>query len=759
VVYNNELIIMNGWQKNNTGSQSIQEQYRLSLAENVWRKEAKPPVWVIAGNTFIIGDTFYAYTHTIYGNPSLHAYHLPSGKWTYKISAPFNSSTHSFRIDKSAYFISSKEVWRFDPEDYVATPSDLVSEMKNGRFLIHWKNNSTKPVKVILQQTGVSINPVTIAEVQGNLETYNFKNYKQNHHYYIRAIAVSEQGAYSEFTNTTTLHTGPYWTKVGDLPMAPRQYSILQAANNNLYYGLGEAGSVFYNDLWMYDEVTGVWTQKADFPGKPRSRANTFVIQNQLYAGLGSGSTGTYQDMYKYNAATNEWIASVDFPKAGYRRMGVFVHNNAAYFAGGQVSTANSSVELYRFNGTSWTELSSIPGDPRADPLTFVYNGKAYIGGGEKIENGWYSGTREFFEYDISTGTWKKLNDLPSELHINYPMFGYTLSDGAYIFGLRSNGSGIIAYKYKAASDTWEPASLTHLYPGYFVQTQMVRTDNGLAFGVVPFGNGRELWRFDPMINGPEIVELRNPSTGRVTIKWRRIIPQPDSVGIERSETVDGAFLETLVIKTSDTTATDVVPESGKEYFYRVKAYRGHGYVKRSPYKSINVAPAPPGPALIATYTGGAISLSWTAIQNNSIYTVERSVNDEPFEELLSTSSTSTQDIVTGEHKYSYRVYTKNPETRRSNTVTILITGSEDNEYSLPIRVYPNPAVDQLIITLPESRIQTGVIHDQTGKVVCHVQLQREAVLDVSLFKPGLYFITLKGNTADKQRVIKFIKK
>jgi N-acetylneuraminic acid mutarotase len=763
--YNNELIVMNGYSRSSaTSYSSTRDHYILSLSNNTWRKGPVPTYWTSGESTYVtVGEYFYCtyYFSTI----SLLQYHIPSGKWEIP-NMPFVAGARGFLLKGKIYFITStREVWVYDPGSYVATPSDLTSELKDGHLKIKWKNNSSVPVTTVLEyqknsQNG-SVAFTKLAEISGGTTEYEVSDYKLNTHYYIRAYNINAKGEFSPYSNITTAHTGPYWSKVADIPITSRTGAFLQAADNKLFYGLGsESGtSNLQKDLWMYDEVTGVWTQKANYVGAARYNTESFVLGGALYVGMGMNSSSIdFSDLYKYDISTNTWTASVSFPKANYRRFSVFVYNGNAYFVGGQVNTSNSSVELYRFSGSAWTQLTSIPGDPRADPITFVIGGKAYVGSGEKIVNGsYYTANKEFFEYDIASDTWKKLADLPHEAlytHGAWSSFSYVVNDFAYVFVQGSRNT----FKYTPATGIWS-TSVTSLYTYSSYQVPMAISNSGLAYGVVNMPDKTELWRFDPLIGGPSITELTNPAIRTVMVRWNEIIPQPDSVFVERGISEEDAFVKVAVVKTNSTTTTDIVPEGGKDYYYRIRSFKGASNVRLSAAKKINVALPPTGPALSIIYDEGNAKLSWTAITGATQYGVEKSVNDGPFTALATVTGTSYTDALPEQKKYSYRVYSINPETRRSNEVFLLITGAEQS-YASGFSIYPNPASDEIEVQVPEPGMNYQcTMLNNNGKTLFSTVVRNSSRINISAYPAGIYFITLQPENAVYSKVIKVVKK
>jgi len=86
----------------------------------------------------------------------------------------------------------------------------------------------------------------------------------------------------------------------------------------------------------------------------------------------------------------------------------------------------------------------------------------------------------------------------------------------------------------------------------------------------------------------------------------------------------------------------------------------------------------------------------------------------------------------------------------------LTLLGSQDNELSNAIVLYPNPANEQ--VTLSNSSniaLETAMIYDLNGKLVSQINLQdmqSERVIDVSSFATGVYMVQITG---DQSSVVK----
>src|ERR1035437_5443770 len=104
----------------------------------------------------------------------------------------------------------------------------------------------------------------------------------------------------------------------------------------------------------------------------------------------------TDTNMYRYDG-TN-WTELAGLP-AARRRLAAGVLSNALYAIGGQNSSYFANV--YRYNGMSWTEVAGLPA-ARASLAAGVLNGALYAVGG--VDNGSQTQTN-MYRYDGTNWT------------------------------------------------------------------------------------------------------------------------------------------------------------------------------------------------------------------------------------------------------------------------------------------------------------------------------------------------------------------
>lgn len=253
------------------------------------------------------------------------------------------------------------------------------------------------------------------------------------------------QGTYQGraiYGNTMAVFVGDVWQQVNNFALAGNRWATVAfTIDNQGFVGLGEklsdtqdpyAGSSM-KDLWLYDQTRDKWSKMKDFPGSGRFRASAFVIDGKAYVGAGRNSAQNqhFKDFYRYNPPpVNRWdtVTALSFL---VRSATGFSINGKGYLCGGFSPNYNGLVRtlntLYEFDPSSnngkgaWRQLASLPGPGRKNPVSFVLNGKAYVGCGkdgtgsdENINDGQVYNDFYCFDPQVgSLGTWTKIEPLP----------------------------------------------------------------------------------------------------------------------------------------------------------------------------------------------------------------------------------------------------------------------------------------------------------------------------------------------------------
>ncbi|MGC3943120.1 MAG: kelch repeat-containing protein [Chryseolinea sp.] len=767
-VKDNQLTVTNGYRKFSAGSWgSTLQSYTLDLASGIWNKNTNPG-GEATGTVHQINNVAY------FSERGMGSYNFTTKQWALKPVLPASGyySSHSYNLNNKIYVVTSNfEMWVYNPESLVAPPESLDSKFLGDRVLLTWSQTSSVNVKTkILYQTGTN-SYRDLTTVAAGVSEFAVTNLLVNTNYRFQVVAVNENGDESVGSNITFENSGPAWTEVGDVPSIQRQQPVSFFADGKLYYGTGKNNDVYLKDIWEYNPATGVWTQKADFPGEERAEATTFTIGSDTYVGFGTGKNGSLKDLYKYASATNTWTASVNYPNSNsIVGPGVFVDNGSAYFIGGYRSNTATTNELWRFDGITWTQLTSLPGETRKNPFVFAINGKAYVGGGTKINSGsTTSGGRDFWEYDIATNNWTQLTDLPSDATTDARSFSISGANSALVFyapnwSSGTDGYGIKTYSYTPSTGKWSFVDKP-LYIDWLASVFTMTQDPTTGFGYALFstgGYGHKLWRYNMLLNGPNLVEAKVTTQGTATLKWRRMIPQPDSVVIFRSQLPNAIGTRQSVVKTADTTAINSVI-SGTTYYYKIRAYSNNGQFRTSSELALVVDAIPTAPIqLTGELIGGSVVLTWLpgAGATPTSYIVERALmNSSNFQQIATTTAaeyTST-DIIAATMSYRVKAINSGGVSPYSNIAEVLVTGVEEES---KVGVYPNPATDFITIEVaPQDGAVNMQLLDYNGRKVFAQTLTSTTRVDMSSYPVGIYFVNLVSTKRATNKYVKIIKK
>ncbi|GHA69492.1 hypothetical protein GCM10007389_23250 [Pontibacter akesuensis] len=146
-----------------------------------------------------------------------------------------------------------------------------------------------------------------------------------------------------------------------------------------------------------------------------------------------------------------EWERLGDFEGVARSSAVSFVINGKAYVGTGYSGTTRlKDFWMYEPATDNWTRLADFPGEARSAAVGFSANGKGYVGTG-------YNGSgflKDFYEYDPATNAWTQIADFPgsarlSAIAMSFDQVGYVGAgyDGSYLKDF---------WKYNPATGAWE---------------------------------------------------------------------------------------------------------------------------------------------------------------------------------------------------------------------------------------------------------------------------------------------------------------
>lgn len=264
-----------------------------------------------------------------------------------------------------------------------------------------------------------------------------------------------------------------------------------------------------------------------------------------------------------------------------------------------------------------------------------------------------------------------------------------------------------------------------------------------------------------------------------LVVKWTDASNDEDYFVLDRATDVN--FTQNLLtanLNKNYTSATSIPFDEGMTYYFRIRAVNVHGSSAYTDWTSVTsfFTAVPNKPyGLKATAAAKSVTLKWGDDSNKEEgFEVERSTDGANFGKITTTAANATSYVdgtVANSTKYWYRVRAVNPKGASAYTDTVSVTiaaatqglvvrGDISNE---AWQVYPNPTVDAVQVTLPESmQNQVGVVTiiDKTNREVLKTKLnsnQKEYRFDLSNFSEGTYIINITtGSKQISKRVYKF---
>jgi N-acetylneuraminic acid mutarotase len=205
------------------------------------------------------------------------------------------------------------------------------------------------------------------------------------------------------------------WDTISSLPLGmERQYALGFSYNNQGFIFGGSKGSIYLNDLWMFDTLIGTWQNKASLPGVGRKGMCGFVINDTAYV-LG-GQTSTFSaisEFWAYHIPSDNWIFKGHLSFGARWRASATTDNSKGYVIFGEDSLGNYGNGLYEFdpNLNQWSLISSFPGYGRTySSLQYMANGLLIVAGVDSLTNSY----KDLWRFDLISQSWQQLNSIPA---------------------------------------------------------------------------------------------------------------------------------------------------------------------------------------------------------------------------------------------------------------------------------------------------------------------------------------------------------
>lgn len=286
------------------------------------------------------------------------------------------------------------------------------------------------------------------------------KNIIRNFSIVTSLVALSFTGCNDDAADNNPSNSGTASYSLKEITAFPgqgRQSAVAFTIGDQGYVGLGGNYPKVFQDFYKFNASNESWTPIANFGGQARRSATAFVIDGIAYVGGGVNEDGAgftvLYDFWKYNPSSDKWSQIADMPEGSDSKAGSetssFVINSKGYVM--ESGTGN----VYEYDPTSdkWTTKGAFPGSDRTSAAAFTIGSKGYFGTGTE---GGLGGSRfsDFWEYNASNDTWKRLSDFSGDSRNG--AVGFSIGNYGFI-GTGNNFSREYGdfFRYDPDNDTW----------------------------------------------------------------------------------------------------------------------------------------------------------------------------------------------------------------------------------------------------------------------------------------------------------------
>ena len=243
------------------------------------------------------------------------------------------------------------------------------------------------------------------------------------------------------------------------------------AIDNKIYIFAGKTAEKKYsNSLYCYDCTTDSWSAAINTPLAKRVYPVSAVVGEDVYIGLGYNGGSIYsdesylRDFWRYQPSTNSWEQLADYPDRNTDCAVSFVLEGKIYVGWGSHGTYSTDIYCYDPSTNAWSKVqqqSSLSSPPRMTAAAAgVVDGRCFMGTGFRKGSHTYWG-----EFSPADGTWKERASLPGKGRHNTAFAAD--EESVWLFGGWHYGEieGIGRYyadilRYDAATDKWQRAGV-----------------------------------------------------------------------------------------------------------------------------------------------------------------------------------------------------------------------------------------------------------------------------------------------------------
>ena len=270
-----------------------------------------------------------------------------------------------------------------------------------------------------------------------------------------RIYWVSGANSYGVSKTNVYCSDGTSWTEVPGLP-AGRLGAVAGEVNGSLIVTGGGASHSTVGCTNTYRFTGAGWEEVAWLPKAIGDSAGA-TYAGAFYVIGGNVTSGATTNVYRFDGTSWAEVAGLPAPR---NDMGAVACGGYLYAVGGLDSRSggNSCTNVYRYDGTNWTEVAGLPA-PRADSGVAARNGSLFVVGGYATEEDEMFGLRSVpknnvYRYDGTA--WTEMAELPLA---SYKVLLANLDSGLYAFDGSRMTTNVYRYPATLGSSGVEPAS------------------------------------------------------------------------------------------------------------------------------------------------------------------------------------------------------------------------------------------------------------------------------------------------------------
>jgi N-acetylneuraminic acid mutarotase len=210
---------------------------------------------------------------------------------------------------------------------------------------------------------------------------------------YNRDLDKEELGDFWEFDPDA--EEGSQWKQVQDFAGTARYNAIAFSIGSSGYVGTGYDGDTYNSDFWQYDPELDSWKEVKSYPGEKIDGGLAFVINDKAYVCAGRNNGLHNTDFWQFDPEAVTWTKlTPDTDESDYDEFKLAVQRHdasalvidgKAYLVGGINASGAVDGTVYEFDSSTgeWDDRTSFEGSARYLAVSFVLNGKAFMGTGQ----------------------------------------------------------------------------------------------------------------------------------------------------------------------------------------------------------------------------------------------------------------------------------------------------------------------------------------------------------------------------------------